>query len=311
MTDSTQPHSIHEAEAGKEVVTGSATYEGETLEGCKHGVGTLTWDDGDKFEGVFVSDEKVRGTFTWKAGDKYTGEWKHSLMHGKGTYHYRNGRKYEGDWVAGYKQGVGTFTWPNGDSYKGQFHLDKCNGIGQQTFADGRVYIGEWLNNKKHGFGVMMLPTNEKIEGCWKANLLSGLSIYTCADGTRWEEKWRAGTHEGSRLRLKRTESEMRDLLNTTTPPVWSPDSDHKECYKCSAPFTVMNRRHHCRHCGLVFCNNCTTQRLELAHYRSESERMSRVCDECSIAYQTHSVLQKATFLTRPQPAQTATPTSS
>jgi MORN repeat len=67
----------------------------------------------------------------WKAGDKYTGEWKHSLMHGKGTYHYRNGRKYEGDWVAGYKQGIGTFTWPNGDSYKGQFHLDKCNGMAE------------------------------------------------------------------------------------------------------------------------------------------------------------------------------------
>jgi hypothetical protein len=49
---------------GKEVVTGSATYEGETLDGMKHGEGTLTWDDGDKFEGVFHKDEKVRGTFT-------------------------------------------------------------------------------------------------------------------------------------------------------------------------------------------------------------------------------------------------------
>jgi hypothetical protein len=50
---------------GKEVVTGSATYEGETLDGMKHGEGTLTWDDGDKFEGIFQKDEKVRGTFTY------------------------------------------------------------------------------------------------------------------------------------------------------------------------------------------------------------------------------------------------------
>ena len=49
---------------GKEVVTGSATYEGETLDGMKHGEGTLTWDDGDKFEGIFHKDEKVKGTFT-------------------------------------------------------------------------------------------------------------------------------------------------------------------------------------------------------------------------------------------------------
>jgi hypothetical protein len=62
MTDSSQH--VSDKEMGKEVVTGSATYEGETMDGCKHGVGTLTWDDGDKFEGVFDSDEKVRGTFT-------------------------------------------------------------------------------------------------------------------------------------------------------------------------------------------------------------------------------------------------------
>lgn len=32
----------------KEVITGSATYEGETNGGMKHGMGTLTWDDGDQ-----------------------------------------------------------------------------------------------------------------------------------------------------------------------------------------------------------------------------------------------------------------------
>ena len=32
----------------KEVVTGSATYEGETKASMKHGMGTLTWDDGDQ-----------------------------------------------------------------------------------------------------------------------------------------------------------------------------------------------------------------------------------------------------------------------
>ena len=59
---------------GKEVVTGSATYEGETLDGMKHGEGTLTWDDGDKFEGVFHKDEKVRGTFTYVITDIFVKE---------------------------------------------------------------------------------------------------------------------------------------------------------------------------------------------------------------------------------------------
>lgn len=37
----------------KEVVTGSATYEGETKDGMKHGMGTLTWDDGDQVRFIF------------------------------------------------------------------------------------------------------------------------------------------------------------------------------------------------------------------------------------------------------------------
>merc|ERR1712000_519928 len=91
----------------KEVVTGSATYEGETKDGMKHGMGTLTWDDGDQYVGEFRFDEKTTGTFRWKVGDTYTGEWKNSLMHGKGTYTYKNGRRYEGQWFCGYKQGFG------------------------------------------------------------------------------------------------------------------------------------------------------------------------------------------------------------
>ena len=73
----------------------------------KHGMGTLTWDDGDMYIGEFENDEKTRGTFNWKGGDSYTGEWKNSLMHGYGTYTYRNGRKYEGQWDGGYKEGFG------------------------------------------------------------------------------------------------------------------------------------------------------------------------------------------------------------
>lgn len=32
----------------REVIMGNATYEGETKEGMKHGMGTLNWDDGDQ-----------------------------------------------------------------------------------------------------------------------------------------------------------------------------------------------------------------------------------------------------------------------
>lgn len=43
----------------KEVVTGSATYEGETKDGMKHGMGTLTWDDGDQVNFFYKNNENV------------------------------------------------------------------------------------------------------------------------------------------------------------------------------------------------------------------------------------------------------------
>jgi hypothetical protein len=39
----------------------------------------------------------------------------------------------------------------------------------------------------------------------------------------------------------------------------WVSDSQVKACTRCQAPFTFVRRRHHCRVCGLIFCNSCTS----------------------------------------------------
>ncbi|ODV91258.1 hypothetical protein CANCADRAFT_57554 [Tortispora caseinolytica NRRL Y-17796] len=44
--------------------------------------------------------------------------------------------------------------------------------------------------------------------------------------------------------------------------PTWQADSDANQCPLCKAPFSFFNRRHHCRHCGRVVCNSCSTSRL-------------------------------------------------
>jgi len=274
----------------KEVVTGSATYEGETKDGMKHGMGTLTWDDGDQYVGEFKYDEKTNGTFRWKGGDTYNGEWKNSLMHGNGTYTYKNGRMYEGEWVAGYKQGYGIFTWPNGDRYEGQFLKDQCHGVGIQIYADGRVYKGEWAQNKKHGYGTMTLANGEKIQGNWTNNLLNGMAVFTEANGERFEEYYKDGIQE-DRKPLKRKAREMDALLQATELPRWMPDSDYKQCFRCDDPFTLVNRRHHCRHCGLVFCGSCTNRKVAVP--RLHINEPIRVCEECYLAIVTNITVEK------------------
>mmetsp|Transcript_886 Transcript_886/g.3265 ORF Transcript_886/g.3265 Transcript_886/m.3265 type:complete len:295 (+) Transcript_886:241-1125(+) len=266
----------------KEVITGSATYEGETNGGMKHGMGTLTWDDGDQYVGEFKFDEKTNGTFRWKGGDTYTGEWKSSLMHGKGTYTYKNGRMYEGSWEEGYKQGLGVFTWPNEDKYAGEFYKDMCHGVGILYYADGRVYKGNWQQNKKHGYGTMKLPNGEKIEGRWTNNLLNGKAIFTEMNGDRYEEVYKDEIPEGPRKALKRKGADMEKLLKSTERPTWLPDSQAGTCFACDTAFAIFNRRHHCRHCGLVFCNNCTLNKISIR--RLGHVEPVRVCEECYMA---------------------------
>ncbi|GER45066.1 1-phosphatidylinositol-3-phosphate 5-kinase [Striga asiatica] len=39
----------------------------------------------------------------------------------------------------------------------------------------------------------------------------------------------------------------------------WMPDQSCRVCYECDLQFTLFNRRHHCRHCGRIFCARCTS----------------------------------------------------
>ncbi|KAM1033386.1 hypothetical protein TB2_036374 [Malus domestica] len=56
----------------------------------------------------------------------------------------------------------------------------------------------------------------------------------------------------------------------------WVVDASH--CQGCSSQFTFINRKHHCRRCGGLFCNSCTQQRMLL---RGQGDSPVRICDPC------------------------------
>ena len=37
----------------------------------------------------------------------------------------------------------------------------------------------------------------------------------------------------------------------------WQPDESVNYCNSCNSTFTLFWRKHHCRLCGMIFCNNC------------------------------------------------------
>jgi hypothetical protein len=62
--------------------------------------------------------------------------------------------------------------------------------------------------------------------------------------------------------------------------PIWLPNNYTSQCLVCFSPFTVLNRRHHCRYCGTLVCNSCSLYRVMLPtpHGTTEPER---ICDLC------------------------------
>jgi len=61
--------------------------------------------------------------------------------------------------------------------------------------------------------------------------------------------------------------------------PRWEADSESKQCYACNADFTLLNRKHHCRRCGNVFCDPCSSKRCKLLLFAVRD--LVRVCDRC------------------------------
>ncbi|TYZ60575.1 hypothetical protein PybrP1_006532 [[Pythium] brassicae (nom. inval.)] len=70
----------------------------------------------------------------------------------------------------------------------------------------------------------------------------------------------------------------------------WADDSACRGCSKCERAFTIVNRRHHCRICGHIFCHACSRTRMVLSTSPSEIPKRQRVCDPCAAHAQSSAI---------------------
>lgn len=78
------------------------------------------------------------------------------------------------------------------------------------------------------------------------------------------------------------------------TMPRWVPDTSVAACQQCLVTFTYTTRRHHCRGCGRVLCDDCSSCRLLIPQdvmveppeshntvFKFDPSEPQRVCDSC------------------------------
>lgn len=71
--------------------------------------------------------------------------------------------------------------------------------------------------------------------------------------------------------------NESSDALFTAeTAPEWA---EGDVCHMCRVKFSTFQRQHHCRNCGQVFCQKCSSKASIIPQYGIERE--VRVCDPC------------------------------
>jgi len=72
---------------------------------------------------------------------------------------------------------------------------------------------------------------------------------------------------------------QQRKFLDFSQNFKWVDDSSVDACMQCTTVFGVLKRKHHCRNCGRIFCDKCTSKSAFVP--RLNSKKKERVCDGC------------------------------
>jgi len=138
-------------------------YTGQCQGGKAHGGGSISYDNGETFQGTFRTGIKNgQGVGTFPDGITLKGEFRNGYIH------------------------KGTETWPSGVNYQGEFKNNKPHGQGTMTYANGDRHQGEFRDGLGHGQGTLFESDGDRLVGYWRNSKLWNGTVYTSQGDVCW-----------------------------------------------------------------------------------------------------------------------------
>jgi len=174
----------------------NSEYNGQVVDGKKHGKGRLMTSVLDFFDGEWENDElNGKGICQMPNGDRYEGSFQQGKFNGIGTIFYSNKTWYKGNFVNGKKEGQGTETSASGVTYTGQFENDKPCGKGVQIKGE-YSYDGSFNDGVKEGHGKEFYKESSYTGSFWKGQK-HGKGLWTHSNGGSYKGDWYLGQKHG------------------------------------------------------------------------------------------------------------------
>ncbi|XP_077980543.1 hepatocyte growth factor-regulated tyrosine kinase substrate-like isoform X2 [Glandiceps talaboti] len=103
-------------------------------------------------------------------------------------------------------------------------------------------------------------------------------------------QTWTNAFRNEPNLKIVQDTYHLMKMEGYTFPPVKDSDAmfvsekapewvDGDVCHRCRVEFGMVQRKHHCRHCGQVFCSKCSSKSTTIPKFGIEKE--VRVCEAC------------------------------
>jgi FYVE zinc finger len=179
---------------------------------------------------------------------------------------------------------------------------DKPLGVAQRTVAPDTAIINEPMHDLDTSEVYSKAQAANKERDFWKINFPNIPREFAQANldmniglATALSFEYYRGKFNGDGIILERQSPEEvygpAAIVGKTLRPLptatWISDSRASRCTSCKRSFSMTFRKHHCRNCGLIFCDQCTIHTAPVRNRLSrwggniDGVKVARVCDKC------------------------------